>query len=128
MRLNPEARSAARLNLGRLLIAVGQPEAAQRVLAPLASHAAAELRARGHFAAGELGAAESLARVLLLGDPDDVRSLTLLAEIALARRSPADAHLYLARALSAHPYDPEARAVLERIERGPSARPGSHVD
>src|SRR6266498_1369268 len=125
---HPETRSAARLNLARLLIAVGHPGTAQRVLAPLTSRAAAELRARGHFAAGELGAAESLARVLLLGDPDDVRSLTLLAEIAFARRAPAEAHLYLARVLSAHPYDPEARAVLARIEHGPSKPPDSHVD
>jgi hypothetical protein len=124
----PETRSAARLNLARLLIAVGQPGTAQRVLAPLTSRAAAELRARGHFAAGELGAAESLARVLLLGDPDDARSLTLLAEIAFARRAPAEAHLYLGRALSSHPYDPEARAVLARIEHGPSKPPDDHVD
>ena len=85
--LIPKTRAAARINLARLLIVVGQPGAAERVLAPITSRAAAQLRARGHFAAGELGAAESLARVLLVGDPDDVRSLTLLAEIAFARRA-----------------------------------------
>ena len=109
-------RAAARLNLGRLLVVVGQPAAAERVLAPLDSRAAAELRARGHFAAGDLDAAESLARVLLLEDSDDVRSLTLLAQIAAARRSSDDARRYLTRALSMSPFDAEARALLARIE------------
>ena len=59
-------------------------------------------------------AAESLARVMLSGDPSDVRSLTLLAEIALARRAAGDARTYLGRALSVDPYDPEARALLAR--------------
>ena len=113
-RSRPEERAAARINLARLLIVVGQPAAAERVLAPIASRAAAHLRARGHFAAGDLGAAESLARVMLSGDPSDVRSLTLLAEIALARRAAGDARTYLGRALSVDPYDPEARALLAR--------------
>jgi predicted Zn-dependent protease len=111
-RSRPEERAAARLNLARLLIVVGQSAAAERVLAPLASPAAAHLRARGHLAAGDLDAAESLARVTLLDDPTDVRSLTLLAEIAVARRSADDARSYLGRALAADPYDPEARALL----------------
>lgn len=112
----PALWAAARLNLGRLLIALGQPTAAERALGPLTSRAATELRARGRFAAGDLAAAESLARVLIAGDPEDVRSLTLLAQIAVARRSSTDARLYLARALSADPYDPEARGLLDRVE------------
>ncbi len=115
-RSRPEERAAARINLARLLIVVGQPAAAERVLAPIASRTAAHLRARGHFAAGDLGAAESLARVMLSGDSGDVRSLTLLAEIAIARRSTDDARTYLSRALSVDPYDPEARALLARHE------------
>jgi hypothetical protein len=111
----PAERAAARLNLGRLLVIVGQPTGAERVLAPLDSRAAAELRARVHFAAGDLDAAESLARVLLLEDSDDVRSLTLLAQIAVARRSSDDARRYLTRALSASPFDAEARALLARM-------------
>jgi hypothetical protein len=112
----PAERAAARLNLGRLLVVVGQPDAAERAIAPLGSRAAAELRARGRFAAGDLDAAESLARVLLLENTDDVRSLTLLAQIAVARRSSDDARRYLARALSANPFDAEARGLLEHLE------------
>ncbi|MES1208084.1 MAG: tetratricopeptide repeat protein, partial [Pseudomonadota bacterium] len=113
----PDARAAARLDLARLLIMLGHPASALRVLDPLDSRAAAELRARGELAAGDVAAAESLARVLLLASPDDVRSLTLLAQIALARHTPDEARRYLARALAADPYDPEAREVLARLEQ-----------
>ena len=87
--------------------------------------AAANLRARGDFAAGDLDAAESLARVLLVDDPCDMRSLTLLAEIAVARRSTEDARTYLSRALSVDPYDPEARALLAHLDgHAPMPPPG----
>jgi hypothetical protein len=111
-------RAAARLNLARMLVVVGEPVGAERVLHPLTSRAATQLRARIHFAAGELGAAETLSQLLLVDDADDIRSLTLLAEIAIGRQSSAAAREYLARALSARPYDPEARAVLARLEHG----------
>ncbi len=88
------------------MIVVGQPASALGVLDALASRPAAELRARAQLAAGDLGAAEALARVLLLSSPDDVRSLTLLAEIALARQTPDDARRYLARALAVDPVRP----------------------
>ncbi len=113
----PEARAAARLHLARLLVVVGQPAGALRVLAQIDSRPAAELRARCHFAAGDMAGAEGLARLLLHDRPDDVRSLTLLAETALARASAEDARQYLGRALAADPYDPEARAVLARLEQ-----------
>ncbi|MFL5306114.1 MAG: tetratricopeptide repeat protein [Polyangia bacterium] len=119
----PEARAAARLDLARLLIVVGHPSSALGVLDALASRPAAELRARAQLAAGDLGAAEALARVLLLSSPDDVRSLTLLAEIAVARQTPDDARRYLARALAVDPYDPEARGVLARLEQQSHGRP-----
>jgi tetratricopeptide (TPR) repeat protein len=121
-------RAAARLNLGRLLVVVGQPAAAERVLAPLTSRAAAALRARSRLAAGELDAAESLARVLLLGDPEDVRSLTLLAQIAVARQASEDARRYLTRALSANPFDAEARALLARMEGDPTTPDRTHAN
>ncbi len=121
----PDERAAARLNLARLLVEVGETVAAERVLEPLTSRVATQLRARIHFAAGELDAAETLSELLLAGDADDVRSLTLLAELAIARRSSTGARQYLARALSANPYDPEARAVLARLERGSEAGPSA---
>jgi hypothetical protein len=113
----PEARATARLHLARLLVVVGQPPGALRVLEGVDSRAAAELRARCHFAAGDLAGAEALARLLLHDRSDDVRSLTLLAEAALARAAAEDARRYLGQALAADPYDPEARAVLARLEQ-----------
>lgn len=118
----PAIAAAARLNLARLLIVVDQPAASLRVLAALDTRDAADLRVRAHFASGDLAAAEALARVLLDGQSEDVRSLTLLAQIALARRSVGQARDYLARALSAHPYDPEARGLLDRLEHQPPTR------
>jgi hypothetical protein len=111
----PAERAAARLNLARTLIVLGQPDEAQRVLAALGSRAAAQLRARACFAAGELGAAEALARVLLAQDPGDARSLVLLAELALARGDAGEARRALGEALARDPYDPEARALLARL-------------
>jgi hypothetical protein len=111
----PAERAAARLNLARTLIVLGQPGQAQRVLAALSSRAAAQLRARACFAAGELAAAEALARVLLAQDPADTRSLVLLAEVALARGDAGEARRDLGEALRRDPYDPEARALLARL-------------
>ncbi len=113
----PDARAAARLDLARLLILLGHPARALNVLDGVDSRAATELRARGQLAAGDLGAAECLARVLLLANPDDVRSLTLLAQIALTRHTPDEAGRYVTRALAVDPFDPEARGILERLEQ-----------
>jgi len=113
----PEQRTAARLDLARLLIVVGQPAQAQRILEALGSRAAAQLRARGYLAGGDLAAAEGLARVLLLQDPDDTRSLTLMAEIALGRGVSAEGRRWLEEALRRDPYDAEARSVLARLDR-----------
>jgi tetratricopeptide (TPR) repeat protein len=105
----------ARLHLARLLVVLGQSRQAEYVLAALDSRPAAQLRARAHFAAGELRAAEALARILLGQDPRDVRSLALLAEIASADNQPGKAGEWLRRALAIDPYDPEARSIAERI-------------
>jgi tetratricopeptide (TPR) repeat protein len=98
---------AARLHLARLLVVLGQSRQAEYVLAALDSRPAAQLRARAHFAAGELRAAEALARILLVQDPRDLRSLALLAEIASADNQPGRAGEWLRRALAIDPYDPE---------------------
>jgi hypothetical protein len=113
--------AAARLNLARLLIVVGQSDQAERVLSSADSRAAALLRARGRFAAGELAAAEGLTRILLLQDPRDTRSLALMAQIALDRGLADDGRRWLRQALDADPYDAEARAILARLEGGPPA-------
>ena len=110
-----ELHEAARLHLARLLVVLGQSHQAEYVLASLDSRPAAQLRARAHFAAGELRAAEALARILLLQDPRDVHSLALLARIASAGGQPSKAGEWLRRALAIDPYDPEARSIAERI-------------
>src|ERR1017187_6675406 len=106
---------AARLHLARLLVVLGQSQQAQYVLSSLDSRPAAELRARAHFAAGELRAAETLARIILAQDPGDVRSLALLAEIAASQGQPDKAAERLRQALAIDPYDPEARSLAERL-------------
>ncbi len=119
----PQAGAAARVDLARLLVVLGHPASALAVLDAVDSRAAAELRARAQLAAGDLAAAEALARVRLAASPDDVRSLTLLAEVALARETPDEARRYLAHALAVDPYDPEARGVLARLEQQRPLRP-----
>ena len=52
---------------------------------------------------GEPGQAEQLLRVQLAHNPDDPEALRLLATIAMARRSPADAERMLRRAIQAAP-------------------------
>jgi len=111
-----DLRRAARLNLARLLTVAGQPRQALYVLDALETRAAAELRARAHFVLGDFAAAEGLAQILLRQDPADGSSLTLLAEIAIARGEATSARDWLAQALAVNPYDPEARAALVRLE------------
>ena len=108
---------AARLNLARLLIVLGETREAQAVLATLDSRAAAQMRARAFVVAGESAAAESLARILVDSDPHDVRSLALLAQLAIAAGDSRVGAQWLERALGADPYDLESLAVLERLER-----------
>jgi hypothetical protein len=119
---HPALENAARLNLARTLAVLGHPRQALYVLGTVGTRAATQLRARAYFIDGDLAAAESLARVLLLQDEEDRASLTLMAEIALARGRGEDARDWLRRALAIDPYDPEARAAMTRLD-GPAARP-----
>jgi tetratricopeptide (TPR) repeat protein len=113
----PAILATARLHLARLLIVLGQWQRAEEVLAALDSRAAAQLRARALLAAGRPPAAEALARILIADDARDVRSLTLLADVALARGDRSLAAAWLRRALAVEPYDVEAQALLDRIAR-----------
>jgi len=120
-RASPEIWATARLHLARLLIVLGQWRRAEEVLAALDSRPAARLRARAWLAAGRLPAAEALARILVTDDPRDVRSLTLLAEIALARGDRSLALTWLRRALSVDPYNAEGQSLLDRVDQGGTA-------
>ena len=112
-----ELAAAARLHFARLLVVLGYSQQAHYVLASLASRPAAHLRARAYFAAGEPAAAETLARIMLAQDPRDLRSLTLLAEIAAMRGQVDQAADRLRQALAIDPYDAEARSLAERLGR-----------
>jgi len=118
----PAILATARLHLARLLIVLGQGQRAEEVLAALDSRAAAQLRARALLAAGRLPAAEALARILVADDARDVRSLTLLAQVALARADRSLAATWLRRALAVEPYDAEAQSLLDRLTARTDAR------
>jgi hypothetical protein len=111
----PALLNAARMHLARALIVLGHPGAAERMLAALHSRVASRLRARARFAAGDVAAAEALARVLAQQDPSDRGTLTLLAEITLATGRRSEALTFVSAALSTSPYDPGARAILARL-------------
>jgi len=112
----PKVHAAARLSLATLHGVLGQFDSAQRALAGLATPESRALEARLHFAAGELEVAQQLARRGLAWDHDDVRSLNLMALIAL-RRGEADQGLgFLRRALRVRPFDPEATQLLAQLE------------
>ena len=108
---------AARLHLAKLELLVGQVEEAKLVLAPMDDLGARALRARCFLLAGDLDTAETLARSLLAEDAGDVPSMTLLATIALARGDGQGGLQWLRRALAKSPFDPEARGLLERLEK-----------
>jgi len=112
----PKVHAAARLSLATLLGAIGQFESARSALAGLSTPEAHALEARLHFAAGELDLAQQMARHGLTADEDDVRSLNLLALIALRRGEPEQGLGFLRRALSVRPFDPEATQLLAKLE------------
>lgn len=109
--------TAARLHLAKLLLLVDQVDQAKLVLAPMDDRGARALRARCFLLAGDLVTAQTLARSLLAEDDEDVQSMTLLAVIALAKGDAAAGLDWLRRALAEDPFDAEARALLERLEK-----------
>lgn len=112
----PKIQAAARLNLSTLLGALGQFEPALSTLKDLDSKDARALEARLRFAAGELSLAEQLAQRALRGDRDDVRSLNLMALIAVRRGEAGEGVGFLRRALRVRPFDPEATELLTQLE------------
>ena len=112
----PKVHAAARVSLATLFGAVGQFDGAERALAGLGTPEARALSARLHFAAGELDVAQQMARQDLMGDHDDVRSLNLMALIALRRGNANQGLAFLRRALRVRPFDPEATQLLAKLE------------
>jgi hypothetical protein len=112
----PKARAAALTSLSTFQALVGQPSLAERTLEGVRGAEAEIVTARLRFAAGDLEGAERLARARLSRERDDLKSLNLLAQIALRRGEPQRGLDYLRRALRAQPSDPEAQSLLANLE------------
>lgn len=117
----PELFAAARLHLATLQIVVGRGAEAERVLSAMPSSSelrrddADALLARARFAAGDLQGARAVAERQLARDRDDVRSLSLLSQIALTQGDLVDGLSLARRALSVDPFDAEATSILDRF-------------
>lgn len=112
----PKARAAALTSLATFQALAGQPSLAERTLAGMRGPDAEIVTARLRFAAGDLEGAERLARARLSREHDDLKSLNLLAQIALRRGEAQRGLDYLRRALRAQPSDPEAQSLLANLE------------
>src|SRR6478736_1205316 len=112
----PKVHAAARISLATLLGALGQFEPARRALSELDTDEARALEARLRFAAGELDIAEKLAQRALKQDHEDIRSLNLMALIAVRRGEANNGIGFLRRALRVRPFDPEATELLAQLE------------
>jgi hypothetical protein len=112
----PKVYTTARLSLSTLLGALGQFEPARSVLSGVSTPDANALEARLRFATGDLDVAQKLARRALKSDRDDVRSLNLMALIALRRGESGEGVGFLRRALRVRPFDPEATRLLAQLE------------
>lgn len=113
-----KARAAGRLGLATFYAAVGQFQAAHSVLKDLNTFEARALDARVMFAEGDLEGAQNQAEALLRAEEDEVRSLNLLALIALQRGNSSRGLGFLRTALERHPFDPEANQLLAQLTRG----------
>jgi hypothetical protein len=111
----PELLATARLHLATLQIVVGLGAQAERVLSAMRSDDAGALLARARFARGDLEGARALAEQQLARDADDVRSLSLLSQIALTQGDLADGLSLANRALRVDPFDAEATSILDHL-------------
>jgi hypothetical protein len=112
----PELLAAARRHLATLDIALGATAQAERALAGMHGREADALRARGRFVAGDLEGAHAIASQQLARDPDDVRSASLLARIALERGELSRGAALVSRVLRSDPFDGEATQLLGSLE------------
>jgi hypothetical protein len=112
----PRLRESARAQLSTLLLTVGLPRQAERVLSELTTPLADALRARCRLAAGDLAGAATLAEASLHRDPADTRSLGTLALVAASRGDSSRALELLRRTLEVDPYDKEAKTLLVNWE------------
>jgi tetratricopeptide (TPR) repeat protein len=112
----PELLAAARLQLATLHAAVGELGQVELALGDSHTPEADALRARAWLATGDLDGAERLTRRLLERDRDDVRSLNLMALVAMQRGQPQKVTGFLRRALSVDPFDAESNLLLSNLE------------
>jgi len=113
---SPKLHAAALLHLATLDVLVGETAQAERSLAGLDSPEAQALRARCRFAAGNLDGAARISSQLLARDSSDVRSLDLLALVALRRGELTRGATLLRRALGIAPFDHETTEILDHLE------------
>ncbi len=108
--------ASCRVQTATLLVVTGHLALAAGALNGLPGADAQVLLARCHLALGDAAAAETIARRLIDGDPEDTDALTLLASIALARGDGAGALTFVRRALHIDPFHAGAQALLGGIE------------
>jgi hypothetical protein len=113
---SPKLHAAAQLHLATLDALVGETAQAERSLAGLDSPEAQALRARCRFAAGNLDGAARISSELLARDGSDVRSLDLLALVALRRGQLTHGATLLRRALGIAPFDQETTEILDHLQ------------
>jgi hypothetical protein len=111
----PELLATARLNLATLQIVVGRGAQAERVLSAMGSDDADALLARARFAGGDLEGARAMAQRQFERDREDVRSLSLLSQIALTQGDLVHGLSLAERALRVDPFDAEATSILDRL-------------
>jgi hypothetical protein len=118
---DPRLHQAARLQLAILELTVGSSEEAEWVVAGLQTADADLIRARCRLAAGDTAGARAIAENLLRRDPDDGRSLDILALLAIQRGDLNEATGFLRRALAIDPNDSDALRMLLDLERSAAA-------
>jgi hypothetical protein len=109
-------RRVAHHHLARLLLEIGQPTHARRVLEGQNDSRSQTLVARSHYLEGDLDLASLSAEQRLAEDQSDTNNLNLLAAIALERGQYEEALAHLRRILQIDPHNAQARELLGRLE------------